>query len=751
MRATSVSLSRDLGLFSATMIGIGGMIGAGIFALTGIAAGLAGSSLVLVFLFNGLLTLPTAMAYAELGSTIPRAGGGYVWVNEGVGGVHGFLCGWMSWFAYIAAGSLYALAFGRFATETWLSLGLPAFGLSTQILGQCWMAAIVLAFTLVNALGASETARVGNVVTVAKLAILVLFVLLGLAFMAGNGAALAPLHQDFLPNGMAGLLLAMGLTYIAFEGFEIIAQSGEEVKAPRSNIPRAIFLSMGITVTLYMLVAWVALGAVAPPPGQAAHTYLGEARELAIVEVARQIFPLGTGGFLLLLSGLAATASALNAAAYSASRVAFAMGRSQHLPALFARIHPTRGAPTTAVIASGALMFLLAFSLPIEAAATAGSIMFLLIFIQVNYTVIALRHTASELARGFRMPAVPYLPLAAIIANALLAIFMYVLHPIAWGMALLWALTGVFAYFLYFAPRAAQGQPKEVIFEEIEAMRGYSVLVPVADRRTAGQLGTLAALFAKAEKGEMAALNVIAVPRPLALGHGRAMLEQRQALLEKLGEAAAPHKVPVHSLIRLGRDVAEATRKTAAEIDAKLLILGWPGHTKSRGRMLGSIIDPLLASPPCDLAIVHPHKMESLGRILVAVNQSDNSRLAVRLARQLASVTGAELSLVHVVASQAELDTRGEQFWEPLLIDVAGAQASTRMLVGKSVVGAVLQEAKGYDLIILGAASMPWWKRMMVGDVPKRIARKAACCSMIVRVRAPGTAHFFRRLLHVPS
>ena len=112
-----VALSRDLGLFTITMIGVGGMIGAGIFVLTGIAAGVAGPALVLAFLLNGIVTTFTAMAYAELGSAFPEVGGGYLWVKEGLGGANGFLAGWMSWFAHAVAGSLYALAFGRFASE----------------------------------------------------------------------------------------------------------------------------------------------------------------------------------------------------------------------------------------------------------------------------------------------------------------------------------------------------------------------------------------------------------------------------------------------------------------------------------------------------------------------------------------------------------------------------------------------------------------------------------------------------------
>ncbi len=747
MPKSRISLSRDLGLFSTAMIGIGGMIGAGIFALTGIAAGLAGPALVLVFLLNGLLTLPTAMAYAELASTMPKAGGGYVWVNEAVGGVHGFLCGWMSWFAYIAAGSLYALAFGRFAAEAWLAMGLPSFGLTGHVLAQAWMAVIILSLTLVNALGAKEMAYTGNVVTSSKLVILGLFILFGLAFMAGHGTPALHLQQAFMPHGATGLLLAMGLTYIAFEGFEIIAQSGEEVMRPKSNIPRAIFLAMGVTVTLYVLVAWVTLGAVTPPPGQTAHAYLGQAREMAIVDVARQIFPWGSGGFLMLLSGLAATASALNVAAYSASRVAFAMGRTCHLPAIFARIQAGSGAPLTAVIVSGTLMFVLAIVLPIEAAATAGSIMFLLIFIQVNYAVIVQRYTGAGVARGFRMPAVPYLPLAAIIANAGLAAFMYVLHPAAWGMALAWVVTGMLAYFLYFAPRAERVLPREVVFEEIEESRGYTVLTPVVDGRSAAKLGSLAALFARAEKGEVAALNVIRVPRPLALGHGHVMLERREALLSRVDEAASAHRVPVHRLIRLGRDVAEAIRKTTTELHADLLLLGWPGYTKSRGRMLGSVIDPLLAFPPCDLAIVHPHKMEALKHVLVAVNETANSHLAVRLACRLARAAGANLTLLHVVKSQSELESTADTFWEPFLKETGSIKVQKRLEAGRSITSTLLKVQHETDIIFLGATQRPLWKNVILGNIPRRIARESGHSCVIVQTGVPGVSRLISRLL----
>ena len=178
-----VALSRNLSLFTITMIGIGGMIGAGIFVLTGIAAGVAGPALVLVFILNGIITSFTALAYAELGSALPEAGGSYVWVKEGLGGAHGFLAGWMSWFAAAVAGSLYALGFGRFASEFFLISGMDMFGLSVETMTLIFMTLIILIFTVINIRGASETGTIGNIITLAKIAILGLFVLFGILAM----------------------------------------------------------------------------------------------------------------------------------------------------------------------------------------------------------------------------------------------------------------------------------------------------------------------------------------------------------------------------------------------------------------------------------------------------------------------------------------------------------------------------------------------------------------------------------------
>ena len=196
---SDVTLSRTLGMLDITMIGVGAMIGAGIFVLTGIAAGVAGPALTLAFLLNGIVTTFTALSYAELGSSFPEAGGGYVWVKEGIGGAFGFLAGWMSWSAQSVACALYGLAFGKFATEIWLLAGVPMLGLTEGQLTLTLMLFIVIFFAFINFRGVSEAGLIGTIVTLAKVVILLVFVGFGLYAMSQRPEALEVFRENPFP------------------------------------------------------------------------------------------------------------------------------------------------------------------------------------------------------------------------------------------------------------------------------------------------------------------------------------------------------------------------------------------------------------------------------------------------------------------------------------------------------------------------------------------------------------------------
>ncbi|MGD2252921.1 MAG: amino acid permease [Anaerolineales bacterium] len=744
-----VTLSRDLGLFTITMIGVGGMIGAGIFVLTGIAAGVAGPALILAFLLNGLVTTLTAMAYAELGSAFPEAGGGYLWVKEAMGGAQGFLAGWLNWFAPAVAGSLYALTFGRFAAELVEMASLPTFGLTIGQLSLLFMTLIIIAFTAINLIGASETGTIGNIITMTKVFILAMFVLFGILAMLRTGTWSERFLVDFMPKGALSVPLAMGLTFIAFEGYEIIAQSGEEVIDPKRNIPRAIFLSILIAVTIYVLVAVASIGSITPPEGMTAYEYLGQQKEVAVVEVARQTFPFGIGALVLLLSGLASTMSALNAATYSASRVSFAMGRDHNLPSVFASIHPRRHTPYWAVLLSGAMMLLVAWLLPIEDLAAAADIMFLLLFLQVNLAVLLLRRKRPELDRGFKIPWFPAIPIIAIVANLLLALHLFTFSSIAWFFAIGWIVIGLLAYYAHFSRIEAMEKPKEILMEEVLVSRDYSVLVPVSTMEQSRILGQIGAVLAHAYGGELLALHVVQVPPQLNLGEGRLFLKEGRAHLDEVIRQAKSVEVPVHTVIRLGRNVAEAVRKTALENASDVIVLGWPGYTRTQGRLFGSVIDPIVDNPPTDVVVVRYRKRRPVRSVIVPVAGGPNSRRAVRIgiAMAMSGEDGpAKVVLLHVLPVGAGSGgmKRAQHAMDYILEGIDYAPIERRIVEGTDIVDTVIEQSQGQDLIVLGATEEPLFKNLLVGRLPERIVRRAEVSVLVVK-RASGPLHSFVR------
>jgi len=749
-----VQLSRNLGLFSVTMMGVGGMIGAGIFALTGIAAGAAGPAVIIVFILNGALTLLTAFAYAELGAAFPRAGGGYVWVKEGLGGANGFLAGWMSWFGYIVAGALYAIAFGGFAADAWTASGLPAYGFSIKEIRTAFTVLVVVAFAVLNLAGAEETGAMGAVITVIKVAILGIFVLVGAVAMFGTGGVESKFFADFLPNGLTGVLMGMGLTFIAFEGYEIIAQSGEEIIRPGHNVPRGIFLSILIAVIIYILVGIVAIGATTPPSGMPVFTFLGQEGELAVVSVARQIFPWGTGGALMLVSGLAATMSALNVVMFSGSRVSFAMGREHNLPHIFARIHPTRLTPFVAVFATAVLILGASVLLPIETAAVAGSMMFLLMFIQVNLSLMALRRSRPDVSRRFRVPLYPLPALIAIIANSALVLYAMTFHPLSVWTAFAWIVVGLLAYYMHFEGRETREKPRDVVLEEAVGKHEYTVMVAVREEREAQVLGWFGAAVARARNGGLLATHILELPRPLSLREGQRMIESGRGYFERIREEAKARDVQTHNLIMIARRAAPAIQNIVAERGAEFLVLGWRGAAK-RGRLFGRTTDPLLAAPPVDMAVVRPpaRRRRAIRTILIPVDSRPNSRFALELAVDLGPIIAgrahARITLLRVVATKAEAEDPHDALFDRLLDGIDYRQVERRVAQHTSVTNAILEAAEDHDLLIFGAGEQSVFEHIRPRGVSRRLLRDAKPLTVMVKRRPHAVPSLFGRLVRL--
>jgi APA family basic amino acid/polyamine antiporter len=563
---------RTLSLTDIIMVGIAGMIGGAIFVLTGPAIGLAGDAVIIAFILNAIITLFTAMAYAELGSAMPEAGGGYLWIREGLPRPNAFISGWMAWFAHIIAGSLYAVGFGAFM---YYLLGPSVAGVLSDepLLGiipfdKVIAVISIAAFTYINVKGTSETGKTGTIVTLVQLGTIFALIGAGLWTMYNNPGWTAN-FADFMPTGVAGLVAAMGLTFIAFEGYEIIVQTGEEVKNPKRNIPRAIFISLAIVVTLYCLVAFVSIGSIFPE-GVAAWQFIGENDELGIMRAAEMFLPYGV--FIVLGGGMVSTLAALNATTFSSARVAFAMGRHYNLPHKLSLIHPINRTPHVAIVISGIIMAFVAYALPLEDIAVAAGVIFLLLFTQVNIAVITIRRIyGDKLSYGFKTPLFPIIPIIGIFLKLGLALYLLVMEPLSWGITVLWILVGFVLYRMYTFKQEIQHYAPLVTSEGDLKRHDYRILIPYTPENP-DRLIKYAIRIAKETAGEVNILRVITVPAQTPLSAGVAFADTAKRSFEPLEKMLDRENIPNHYLVRVSHDATEAILATIEEQKIDLLI-----------------------------------------------------------------------------------------------------------------------------------------------------------------------------------
>ena len=564
--------------------------------LTGPAIGLAGSSVILAFILNAIITLFTAMGYAELGSAMPEAGGGYLWVREGLRRPNAFISGWMAWLAHIIAGSLYAVGFGSFLVSLLQMTNiLPLESLFGIIpLDKLTAVAVVVAFTIINIKGASETGRVGTIITVVQLVAIVSIIIAGLWAMSSHPNDWQSNFSDFIPMGFAGLVAAMGLTFIAFEGYEIIVQTGEEVKNPKRNIPRAIFISLALVVIMYCFIAFVSIGAIFPdiPTWQ----FIGLHGELGIMKAAESFMPYGA--FIVLAGGLVSTLAALNATTFSSARVAFAMGRHYNLPHKLSAIHPKFKTPYVAVILSSIIMAVMAYALPLEDIAHASAVIFLLLFTQVNLAVISIRKMyGDKLDYGYKTPFFPYVSIIGIVLMVGLAVYLLITAPFSWAITGLWVLLGFFIYRMFTFKTEIEHYSPTITSEGNLVRKDFRILLPYTPENP-DRLIQYAIRVAKEKDGEINILRTIRVPPQTPLSAGIAFIDSARKTFDSLEKLLNKEDVVWHYFVRISHDATEAVLTTLSEQKIDLMIIDY--ETMRSNKKLQTLLT-------CDVLAIIPH------------------------------------------------------------------------------------------------------------------------------------------------
>jgi basic amino acid/polyamine antiporter, APA family len=706
-RAYTTELSRELDLYHLTMRGLGVMIGAGVFFGIGTSIATAGpGGLLLTFALNGLLALLTAMSYAELSSAAPYAGGAYDFARLAFGRRLGFLAGWAELMAACAASAMYATTLSLYAVHYLGALGLlrwlPAFAVvPTERL----IAAIVAGlFIAVHWIGAEGTGRGSARVAVSVLLFFGLVGVMGLIATIKDVSRLSWVGS-FLPFGWSPLPVAMGLTFVAFEGFEVIAQAGDEAKRPRKNLPKAMLYAVLVATTAYMVVAAASVVGAGPGGGKAAAwQWVASYGPTAFGEVASRLLP---GGWLLpTLAVVVACALALNATVASAARSAYALGRDRMLPSVLSSLSRRGGTPYMALVATGCLVVPATLFVPITDLAAGASIMFLLVFTIVNLATIRARfERGHELHYGFVTPAFPLPQIIAVIAHIALALALARVSRIAWLLPQVWVLSGLVIYHLYGRQRALPLPDEGLVLEEtgatVPAGKANELMIAISSPENALSLVGGAARLCGEEDCRMQLLHMVPAPAPVSLSDAKAyMKEGKEGLIEAMLYLYS--RYPVATTVRYCRNIARGIVTAVRERKVRTLILGWHGHSRDQKFHMGSTLDPVLSRAPCDVIVLKDCADRVFRNILVAVLGGPSDVLALRTAVLLAESEGGRIKalLPKRWGSKKKIRQKFDQLLERT--DLHTVEVRTQVATVPDMPRAVIRRAPRYDLVVLG-------------------------------------------------
>ncbi|MBE0524767.1 MAG: amino acid permease [Methanosarcinales archaeon] len=387
-----IELKRELGLLEATLAGVGVILGAGIYALIGQAAGLAGNSVWISFGLASLIAVFTGLSYAELSSMYPKASAEYEYTNNAFGSKLAFIIGWLIIFSGVVGASAVALGFAGYFNVLF----------DVPLVYSAVVLILILSFILFH--GIKESARVAIIFTLIEAGGLILIFIIGIPFLG---------HVDYLdmPHGFKGIFEASALIFFAFIGFEGVVRLSEETRNPEKNIPRALILALIISIILYMAVAFSTVSVVG-----------WEKLSQSDAPFATVAFEaMGNNAFILLsVIALFATANTVLLMLLGASRMVYGMADSFSLPNTFAKVHPGRRTPWIAIFTVTILSILFLFTGNIAFLANVTNYTLFLTFIVINAAIIWLRYKEPQLTRPFRIPInignLPLLPIIGLVS-----------------------------------------------------------------------------------------------------------------------------------------------------------------------------------------------------------------------------------------------------------------------------------------------------------------------------------------------
>ncbi len=551
-----LNYERTIGLFGATTIGVGSLMGAGIYVMIGAASGVAGPSVILTYFITGILAFATTLMFAELGRIIPRSGGGYTYSYNILGSIGGFATGWFLALGSIFACGLYAIGFSEYVISI-TGIEMPKYIIKLIAVG------ITIFLALLNLLSSGKKKfSLQNWIIWGNVGVLSLLIVFSIFHVNTDNI------RPFFPNSMNGTLGAISLIYISFFGYQLIANNADEIKEPEKTVPKAMKLSMLISIGLNLLIAVAAVFTVSWKDLAASHAPL--------VLLANESFG-GKGWLLISIGGIMASLGALSSTMVSQSRQIFEMGKDRFFPDFLGKLDEKSKQPKAALLIGAAIVSLILFSADLTFIAKAANFCLLVSMLPIS---IALRKiyrknpTAKPTAKWKN-----FLPETTLIINLGLLLTLGVVS-LAFGQQLL--VLGAVVYFFY--SRKREKRKREGLNIILEEKHGFSIirkntlLVPMSNPETQEALLMLSNTLMAKQGGDIIVLAVKDVEE--GVDFYEALSEDKKALevLERGVELAKENNIKIRPVIRASYDVAKGIVQAGESENSDLIIMGFPKH-----------------------------------------------------------------------------------------------------------------------------------------------------------------------------
>ncbi|WP_372369626.1 amino acid permease [Candidatus Uabimicrobium sp. HlEnr_7] len=701
------TFARTMGLFSSTVLGMGTIMGAGIYILVGLAAEQAGSAVWISYLICGALAYLSVLMYADLGCMITTSGGGYIYAYQSLGPFWGFITGWHLAIGSIFACAIYALGFAIYSVSLFSH---------EQIIWLYQGIAIVLTWglTLMSVRGTQGKNAMQQILTLGN--VLILLIIASIAFTKADPQGLSPI----LGNGTAGIFSAIGVIYLSFFGYQLIANNSEEVVDPEKTVPLAMKLSLTISAAIYLIVVFAAL-LVVPAQDLAQNP-----APLALVAEKSS----GTVGlWLVIFGGLLASGAALSSTLSSQSRQIYAMGRDRLFGKAISRLE--QGIPKVAFVVASIVVSLVIFFLQMEIIVRIANFCFLVSMLPLSFALSKLHQ--DKISQGehitFTRRAVPWV---ALIANVYLLISVGK-ETLITGSQI--GVIGIVVFLLYSRSnefRGKTGQSFALVEDEpVLSFGNQRILVPMANPQTQKALLTISEILLchYEEKGEIVALCVSETQQNKnfiqAIDHSS---ENALNILSSGAKYLEHKEIKFRPVVRVSRSLPLGVVHGAHDEKCSLIVMGFHRDpTKSL-----SVIDEVLSNTKVSAIFLKNHAEPfAPRRIAVALGgKIDNLSLMVELASSLGDRFGSEicfLSILPVAYSQKQRKLADKILIKAIQKNTSRSIYRAEMIISDDPFTTLISKSENFDLLIAGATKSSLTQKPTFGDFSIALAQRSKC------------------------